>query len=192
MADRSSNVLTDLADRRNAVHVLGAASTAILAALGFGRVTGEARGEGKAKTDRNQRTKRTRHMDGTHRPADRSDQPAGSVGDGAVAAPVKNAAAGAQRMKRRFTSQKVVGETSAPLAADGAGVFSGAFCPGGKGRLLGGGFFIDGTSEQLVNVLVGEAAPDSGAGSFVAVLRGTSGSGRTAGPTIQAFAICKA
>jgi hypothetical protein len=192
MADRSSNVLTDLADRRNAVRVLGAASTAILAAVGFGRMTGEARGEGKAKTDRNQRTKRTRHMDSANRPADRSDEPAGSVSDDAAAALMKNDVVTAQRKKRRFASQQVKGETSAPLAADGAGVFSRAFCPGGKGRLLGGGFFIDGTSEQLVNVLVGEAAPDSGAGSFVAVLRGTSGSGRTAGATIQAFAICKA
>ena len=68
MADRSPNVLTDLADRRNAVRVLGAASTAVLAALGFGRATGEARGEDKRKTHRNQRTKRTRHIDGTSRP----------------------------------------------------------------------------------------------------------------------------
>jgi hypothetical protein len=191
MTDRSSNVLTDLADRRHALRVLGAASTAVLAALGLGRVTGEARGEGKGETNRNQRTKRTRGIDGTNRPADHSDEPAGSV-DGAVAAvPVKDTAVGPQRKKRQSASTKVKGETSAPMADDGASVFSRAFCPGGKGKLLGGGYFVDGTSQQLVNVIVAEAGPSDGADGFVAVLRRTSGSGSTAGATIQAFAICK-
>src|SRR5215212_4958202 len=71
MADQSSNVLTDLADRRSALRVLGAASTAFLAALGLGGATGETRGEDKGKTDSNQRAKRTRHMEDANQSADR-------------------------------------------------------------------------------------------------------------------------
>ena len=105
---------------------------------------------------------------------------------------MKNDSVTAQRKKRRFTSKKVPGETSAPMDANGAAVFSRAFCPGGDGKLLGGGYRIGGTPDQVVNVIVGEVGPVDGAGSFVAVLRGTSDSGRTPGATIQAFAICKA
>jgi len=195
MADRSSNVLTDLADRRSALRVLGAASTAVLATLGLGGVTGEARGrggpgKGKGKSDRNQRTQHTRHPDeGTSRLADRGDEPAAPVNDASSTEPVKNASVTAQRKRRR--SIRVAGGQSKPLAADSPGVFSRAFCPGGDGKLLGGGYNVNGTPEQLENLIVVEAGPDGDAGSFTATLRRTSGSG-SAGATIQAFAICKA
>jgi hypothetical protein len=199
MADRSSNVLTDLTDRRNALRVLGAASTAFVAALGLGGATGEARGQGglgkgKEKSHRNQPTRPTRDKEGGKRPAERGDEPA-EPGGGATTetASTKSASVEAQRKKRRFASQKVQGDLSAPLSTEvGSQVFSRAFCPGGKGKLLGGGYSIDGTSAQLVNVIVIHSAPDDGAGSFAAVLRRTSDSGNTAGATIQAFAICKA
>ena len=198
MADRSSNVLTDLADRRSAVRVLGAASTAFLAVLGFGGVTGEARGrggpgKGKGKSDRNQRTRDARHAEGVNRPADRGDEPAAPVDDASATERSEERRGRGAAEEAAVRSKKVVGDPSGPLAAvDGAGVFSRAFCPGGNGRLLGGGYDVNGTPEQLVNVIVAEAAPDDGVGSFVAVLRRTSGSGSTAGATIQAFAICKA
>jgi len=190
MADQSSNVLTDLADRRSALRVLGAASTAFLAALGLGGATGEARGEDKGKTDRNQRAKRTRHMEDANRSADRSTKPAEPVDGGAAAARVKNDSVRAQRKRRRFASKKVNGEPTDPLAANSPGAFSRAFCPGGKGTLLGGGYNVNGTPEQLENLIVVEAGPDDGTSTFTAALRRTSGSG-SAGATIQAFAICK-
>jgi hypothetical protein len=194
MADRSSTVLTDLTDRRNAVRVLGTASTAVLAALGLGGATGEARdrggpGKGKGKSDGNQRTRDARHTEGENRPADRGDELVEPVGDASAVEPVKNVSVAAQRKRRR--SIRVAGDPSAPLAADGSFVFSRAFCPGGDGKLLGGGYTISGTPAQLVNAIVTEAAPDTDASSFTAVLHRTSSSGSTAGATIRAFAICK-
>ena len=191
MADQSSNVLTDLADRRSALRVLGAASTAFLAALGLGGATGEARGEDKGKTDRNQRAKRTRHMEDANQSADRSTKPAEPADGGAAAARVKNDSVRAQRKRRR--SIRAVGDVSGPLpATNGAQVFSRAFCPGGDGKLLGGGYNVNGTPEQLENLIVVEAAPDGFVGAFTATLRRSSGSGGAAGATITAFAICKA
>jgi hypothetical protein len=190
MADRSSDVPTDLVDRRNALRVLGAASTAILAVLGFGGVTGEARGEDKGKNDPNQRTKRTRHPEGTNRPADRGDEPAAPLDDASSTEPVENVSVTAQRKRKRRRTTKVVGDVSGPLAVNSPGVFSRAFCPGGNGKLLSGGYNVNGTPEQLENLIVVEAAPDAGVGSFTATLRRTSGSG-SAGATITAFAICK-
>jgi hypothetical protein len=195
MADRSSNVLTDLADRRSALRILGAASTAVLATLGLGGISGEARGrggpgKGKGKSDRNQRTQHTRHPEGTSRLADGGDEPAAPVDDASSPEPVKNASVTAQRKRRR--SIRVVGDVSGPLpATNGAQVFSRAFCPGGDGKLLGGGYNVNGTPEQLENLIVVEAAPDGFVGTFTATLRRTSGSG-SAGATITAFAICKA
>jgi hypothetical protein len=197
MADRSSNVLTNLADRRSALRVLGAASTAVLATLGLGSVSGEARGrggpgKGKGKSDRNQRTQHTRRPDeGTSRLADRGDAPAAPVDDASSTEPVKNASFTAQRKRRR--SIRVVGDVSGPLpATNDAQVFSRAFCPGGNGKLLGGGYNVNGTPEQLENLIVVEAAPDAFVGRFTATLRRSSGSGGAAGATITAFAICKA
>lgn len=195
MADRSSSVLTGLADRRSAVRVLGAASTAVLVALGLGSVTGEARdrggpGNGKGKSDGKQQTRDARHAGGANQPADGpGDEPAKPVAGAGGMESVKNDTVRVQRKRRRTT--KVVGDVSGPLAVNSPGVFSRAFCPGGNGKLLSGGYNVNGTPEQLENLIVVEAAPDAGVGSFTATLRRTSGSGSAAGATITAFAICK-
>jgi hypothetical protein len=197
MADRSSNILTHLADRRHAVRVLGAASTDVLSALGLGGVTGEARGRGgpgesKEKSHRNQPTQRARHMDDAKRPADRGDKSAEPVGDASATARMQNASVAAKGTKRRSTTKRVEGPTSEPLGGAGSGlVFSNASCPGGARKYLSGGYAIEGTPEQLVNLVVAEAGPD-GTGRFVVVLRRASGSDSTAGAKVRAIAICKA
>ena len=195
MADRSSNVLTHLADRRHAVRTLGTTSAAILAALGLGGVTGEARdrgdsGKGTGQSDRNQRTRHTRDQESASRPADRNDELAEPGGEASATEPVKSDTVRVQRKRRRPT--RVNGEPSEPLAAENGGlVFSHAVCPGGNGKLLSGGYIIDATAAQLANVVVDEVGPDNDVSTFTVVLRCPIGSQCTAGATITALAICK-
>jgi hypothetical protein len=75
-----------------------------------------------------------------------------------------------------------------PVAA-GSLVSSQAACAG-PGKLVGGGYIVNGTVATLVNVLVVEAAPNAAADTYFATMRRTADQGSTAGAEIVAYAIC--
>jgi hypothetical protein len=75
-----------------------------------------------------------------------------------------------------------------PVAA-GSLVGSHAACAG-PGKLVGGGYIVNGTVETMVNVLVVEAAPNATADTYFATLRRTTEEDATAGAVIVAYAIC--
>jgi hypothetical protein len=75
-----------------------------------------------------------------------------------------------------------------PVAA-GSLVGSHAACAG-PGKLVGGGYIVNGTVETMVNVVVVEAAPNAAADTYFATLRRTTQVGSEAGAEIVAYAIC--
>jgi hypothetical protein len=75
-----------------------------------------------------------------------------------------------------------------PVAA-GSLVGSHAACAG-PGKLVGGGYIVNGTVEKMVNVVVVEAAPNASADTYFATLRRTTQVGSEAGAEIVAYAIC--
>ena len=101
-----------------------------------------------------------------------------------------------KRRKRRkkggsiITSLVVQGASSPGLpVAAGSLAGSHAACAG-PGKLVGGGYIVNGTVEKMVNVVVVEAAPNAAADTYFATLRRTTNVGSEAGAEIVAYAIC--
>jgi hypothetical protein len=89
-----------------------------------------------------------------------------------------------------IASTVVQGASSPGLpVAVGSLVGSHAACAG-PGKLVGGGYIVNGTVDKLVNVVVVEAAPNAAADTYFATLRRTAGAGSTAGAEIVAYALC--
>jgi hypothetical protein len=87
----------------------------------------------------------------------------------------------------------VVQGASSPGLPVAAGSLAGSHAAcAGPGKLVGGGYIVNGTVDKLVNVVVVEAAPNAAADTYFATLRRTASAGSTAGAEIVAYALCLA
>jgi hypothetical protein len=145
----------------------------------------------------------TRSMAGVPTPAGRRGavRAAGAAAM-ALLATLGHSEASATRKKRRKRRKKggspgptiasvvVQGASSAVLpVAAGSLVGSQASCDG-PGKVLGGGYIVNGPAGTQVNVVVVESAPDAEAETFFASLYRTAEAGSVAGATIVAYALC--